>query len=243
MRSLWGALLFYTVLPLPQPSPLDLRGIALWSPIVGILLAVLLGLWDGLLELVLPFSAGLRAALVVLLWLVLTGGLHLDGAMDTADGLAVTDPQRRLEVMADSRAGAFAVMAAIVILGLKTLALMEIPSHRFSVLLHALAWGRWGHLFAITHYRYLKEEGKGKLHQAGNDRWLVYLLAVLLLSLVFLAWDLRFVIPVSLGIALAVGLVINCQLGGQTGDTYGAIVEWTETFTLVAAAILLRLQG
>ncbi|MCS6958977.1 MAG: adenosylcobinamide-GDP ribazoletransferase [Pseudanabaenaceae cyanobacterium SKYGB_i_bin29] len=239
MKGLWGALLFYTVLPLPPYPYLDFRGIAVWSPIVGMLLAIILGLWDGCLEVVLPFSSALRGGLVVVLWLVLTGGLHLDGAMDTADGMAVTDPQRRLAVMADSRAGAFAVMAAIVILGLKTFALTEIASHRFSVLLHALAWGRWGHLFAITHYPYLKEEGKGKLHQEGNNRLFVYLIAGLLLSLIFFAWDLRFIIPLSCLIALLVGFVINSKLGGQTGDTYGAIVEWTEALTLVVAALLL----
>ena len=242
MKGLLAALLFYTVLPLPCPPSLSFRGIALYAPIVGMLLAVLLGLVDGLLELVLPFSSGLRSGLVVVVWVYLTGALHLDGAMDTSDGLGVQDLAKRLTVMADSRSGVFGVITAIVILGLKTLALMEIPSHRFSVLLHALAWGRWGQLFAIVHYPYIKPEGKGKFHREGIDRWQVYFMALLLLSLVFFAGDLRFFIPFCAVIALLVGYGINQMVGGQTGDTYGAIVEWVETFALVGAALLLKLS-
>lgn len=240
MKSLLGALLFYTILPFPSSNNFSLRAIALWAPIVGIFLAAILGIFDGLLELILPFNSGLRSGLVVALWVYLTGGLHLDGAMDTSDGLGVNDLTKRLEVMSDSRSGAFAVITAIGILGLKTLALMEIPSHRFSVLLHTLAWGRWAQLFAIVHYIYLKPEGKGKFHKEGIERWQVYLVGLLLLSLVFWAWDLRFIIPLCSLIALIVGFLINKRVGGQTGDTYGAIVEWTETCALIGAALLLK---
>ena len=108
----------------------------------------------------------LSGGLVVALWVWLTGGLHLDGAMDTADGLAVMDPERRLEVMADSRTGAFGTMVAIAILGLKTLALGELTSYRALILLVTPLWGRWGQVVAIARYPYLKAEGKGAFHKA-----------------------------------------------------------------------------
>ncbi len=242
MKTLMAALLFYTIIPLPYSQNLSFKGIALYAPIVGIILAAILGLLDGLLELVLPFNSGLRSAIVVVTWVFLTGGLHLDGAMDTSDGLGVNELERRLTVMSDSRSGAYGVITAIVILGLKTLALMEISSHRFSVLLHALAWGRWGQSFAIVHYPYIKTTGKGKFHQEGMKKRQVYFMALFLLSLMLLAKDLRFFILFCLLTALFVGFIINKLVGGQTGDTYGAIVEWTETLTLVSAALILKIN-
>ncbi|PSN14766.1 adenosylcobinamide-GDP ribazoletransferase, partial [filamentous cyanobacterium CCT1] len=96
--------MFYTHLPLPPGWQPRFEGIAPLAPVVG------LGLGLGLATV--DFALGhlgmpplIRSALVIGLGVWLTGGLHLDGAMDTADGLAVMEPERRLAVMADSRAG------------------------------------------------------------------------------------------------------------------------------------------
>ena len=106
-----GALLFYTCVPLPQRWPVEFGQIARVVPVVGLGLGALLAGVDVVLSLGVPLL--LRSALIILAGVRLTGGLHLDGAMDTADGLAVQDNQRRLEVMGDSRSGAFGVMVAI----------------------------------------------------------------------------------------------------------------------------------
>ncbi|NJN21573.1 MAG: hypothetical protein HC812_10830 [Leptolyngbya sp. RL_3_1] len=111
-KQLAAAVVFYTCLPLPHHWPFDFRGIARYAPWVGLLLGLLLGGGDWVLR-GLGLPIGTRSALIVAAWVGLTGGLHLDGAMDTADGLAVMDPEQRLGVMADSRSGAFGVMAAI----------------------------------------------------------------------------------------------------------------------------------
>lgn len=176
------------------------------------------------------------SVLVVALWLGLTGGLHLDGAMDTADGLAVRDQQRRLEVMADSRTGAFGVMAGLVILLLKVAALSSLE--RGQVLVWVLVIGRLAQVWAIARYPYLKPQGTGQIHKAScafpRDFWPSGLL-VLLLS---------FLLPLPFG-QLLFGLLLiplipawfQWQLGGHTGDTYGAVVEWTEALMLVAFTV------
>jgi len=232
--GLRAALLFYTRWPLARPGEvLVFRGIAAWAPTVGLILGGLLTAIAQILALRLP--APLTAVLVVLLWLWWTGGLHLDGAMDTADGLAVTDPTRRLAVMADSRAGAFGVMAAIAILLLKTAALTALPV--FPTVVVATAWGRWGQLRAIWQYPYLKTEGKGKFHREGLAAWMVWGNALGLLvfsTLVLFPWG-----GIGAGaIAWGVGTYFQRQLGGQTGDTYGAIVEWTECGVLLLGVLL-----
>jgi len=182
-----------------------------------------------------------RSALIVGAWIALTGGLHLDGAMDTADGLAVLDPERRLEVMADSRSGAFGVMAAIAIVLLKTTALADLESSRWLALMAAAGWGRWGQLVAIARYPYLKPTGKGAFHKESiRSLWdaTPSLLGLLSLSGLQVALNpTRWPIAVGMavgGVAIAwlTGTWFNHKLGGHTGDTYGAVVEWTEALLL-----------
>ena len=241
-----AALIFYTCLPLRPQGTLDFRGIALYAPIIGIFIGGAIAAFDLRLGLLKPASEFiyLRSLLTILLGLLITGGLHLDGAMDTADGLAVTDPHRRLEVMADSNTGAFGAITGIAILLLKVIALAAIKDQRLWILTSIWAWARWGQLRAIMAYPYLKAIGKGKFHQEDLHHWQVWLMAILLAAGNF---AIGFYNSLYLGIGLTVigfslawliGAWLNRQLGGQTGDTYGAIVEWTEALSLVAIAYL-----
>jgi adenosylcobinamide-GDP ribazoletransferase len=246
-RKFQAALIFYTCLPLRPQGTLDFRGIALYAPLIGIFIGSAIASLDFCLGLIKPAPEFiyLRSLLTILLGLLITGGLHLDGAMDTADGLAVTDPNRRLEVMADSNTGAFGAIAGIVILLLKVVALAAIKDHRFSILTNIWAWARWGQLRAIMAYPYLKAIGKGKFHQEDLHDWQVWLVGILLtMGNLAIGW---FYNSLALGIGLTVigfsftwliGAWFNRQLGGHTGDTYGAIVEWTEALSLCAIAYL-----
>lgn len=245
LARLGGSILFYTRLPLPVGWEPRFEGIAPLAPVVGLALGLGLAAVDiALGQLGMPILA--RSALVVGLGLWLTGGLHLDGAMDTADGLAVMDPQRRLPVMADSHTGAFGVMAAIAILGLKTLALAELANGRGWVLVAAMVWGRWGQVVAIARYPYLRPEGKGALHREHMRSPQDWLLGLALALGIHSCWVWQNPNQLMLvGISLVGGLVfslvtgawLHYRLGGHTGDTYGATVEWTETLLLCLATL------
>lgn len=239
-RSLGGAIAFYTCLPVPSGWTLEFRRIARWAPFVGLLIGGLLALGDaGLQRLDVPIFT--RTALVVVAWISLTGGLHLDGAMDAADGLAVQNPERRLEVMTDSATGAFGAMAAIALLLLKTAALTEMDNYRWLALMAACGWGRWGQVVAIALYPYLKPEGKGAFHKEAI-RPLPDVLMGLLLMLCLAGWQIfqdsqhwQSAVLMTAGgwaIAMLTGAWFNHKLGGHTGDTYGAVVEWTEALLL-----------
>jgi adenosylcobinamide-GDP ribazoletransferase len=251
LQQLGGAIVFYTVVPLPSRWPLEFRGMTHWAAIVGLAIGLGLGIGDyglGLIGVVSP----LKDVLIVTLWISITGGLHLDGVIDAADGLAVPDPEKRLAAMADSRTGAFGVMAAIVLVCLKVAALMSLPLHRWWVLPIVCGWGRWGQLAAIVRHRYLKPTGKGAFHQEWlRSPWqIVPMFAVMiLLCLVPTVFLPSFLLPVPIrlavglaigggAIALLVGDWFNWRLGGQTGDTYGAIVEWSEALLLIAATLM-----
>lgn len=236
IQSFLGAVSFYTIVPLPTDWQPNYLRIARWSSLIGILLGGFLGSIDIILaQLDLPNLT--RSGLIVAVWLFLTGGLHLDGVMDTADGLAVTDPKRRIEVMQDSHSGAFGVMAAVIVLLLKTLALSDLESERYFVLMAAAGWGRWGQTLAIAIYPYLKPTGKGAFHKQ-NIRLpqdvLFGLFSLLGLNISYLffepqGWKISLLmIVLGLIIAYLTGYWFERHLGGHTGDTYGAVVEWTE---------------
>jgi len=240
-----AAIAFYTVLPVPLAKTADFQAVSRLVPLVGLLIAGLLSLaHEGLRWLAMPDL--MRSVVLVLLWVALTGGLHLDGAMDTADGLAVMDPERRLAVMADSRSGAFGVMAAIAILSLKLAALATLQRPTGWMLLLAAGWGRWGQQVAIAVFPYLKPTGKGVFHKAALPSWRSTLSGLLLMVGIALGpliglpgASVRWIVT-GLGggaIALLTAVWFHRRLGGHTGDTYGAVVEWTEALTLVLGTL------
>lgn len=251
--KLAASIAFYTCLPMPTSWALDFQKVACFAPLVGIGIGGLLGLLDLSLD-----WAGLpiltRSALIVAVWIAITGGLHLDGAMDTADGLAVTEPKRRLDVMADSVTGAFGAMTAVTIILLKTAALSDLNHIRWLSFVLAAGWGRWSQQVAIACYPYLKPTGKGAFHKAAiRSLWdtLPSLLILLGLSISPLLLSsstfqptriiVLFVLLASFGgfaLALLLPAWLNRKLGGHTGDTYGAVVEWTETLFVVMLTIV-----
>ncbi|MEG3439539.1 adenosylcobinamide-GDP ribazoletransferase [Pannus brasiliensis CCIBt3594] len=237
-KSFFGAIAFYSIVPVPQ-NWTSFDRIARWVPLVGLLLGLFLGALDlGLARLSMPVFT--RSVLIVGVWVYLTGGLHLDGVSDTADGLAVTDPDRRLQVMSDSVTGAFGVMAVAMVLLLKIAALTDIGENRLLVYPMALVWGRWGQVMAIALYPYLKPTGKGAFHKTQFRAPLDCFGGLLgFIGLGFGGWTGILSGVVGSSIALATGYWFDRRLGGHTGDTYGAVVEWTEAFFLCFLTIFL----
>jgi adenosylcobinamide-GDP ribazoletransferase len=249
LRDLAGAWVFYSVLPGARwPRPRFER-IARFAPWIGLVIGGLQALvwWMG--EGRIPVAA--QVALVLALGLWLTGGLHMDGAMDTADGLGAGS--RCLEAMEDSRVGAAGVQAIVLLLLLRAAALFSLaaltPAAVTACLLGAPIWARIAPLLAMERFPYLRDQEGGsagfhRRHWRGLGRELrptVVLLGFLAgLSLVgqgpWAPWS--GLIP-----AVMVPLWLGHRLGGHTGDSYGACVEWTETWALALSAGLVVLTG
>jgi adenosylcobinamide-GDP ribazoletransferase len=241
--NLVASILFYTSIPLPYLQELDFGLVARFAPAVGLIIGGILALCDVTAQyLGIPLLT--RSVLIVCIWIGITGGLHLDGAMDTADGLAVGNPERRLEVMVDSATGAFGAMAAIAILLLKAAALNDISDigqNRWFVLMAACGWGRWGQQIAIALYPYLKPTGKGAFHKQAIESYKDLFPGLLLLIglsglqiLINRKQIISSLVMIIIGstAAFLTGAWFNRKLGGHTGDTYGAVVEWTEVLIL-----------
>jgi adenosylcobinamide-GDP ribazoletransferase len=243
------ALQFLTAVPIPIGVPAGPRqlGRALGLfPLVGAMLGLALGGLDALLRLGLP--SALASALVLIGAVLLTGGLHLDGLMDACDGLfGGRTVERRLEIMRDSRVGAFGVLGGVLQLLLKYAALESLPGAlRGPALVASLAAGRWAMVAAIWGFPYARPQGLGAVFKAGvglSGVAVATLLALVATALPFGPAGLQLG-PLLLGVAAVLtglaGRWMAARLGGLTGDTYGAIDELVEATSLVAIVALSR---
>ena len=258
MRQLTLAVTFLTGIPLPvrgAVAPTDLWRSMGWYPLVGLALgAAAWGVYAGLLELLPSLVA---AVLVVLLLEAVTRGLHMDGLMDTADGVLSGAPRERaLEIMKDSSVGAMGVVAAVLVLLLKVAALGALARADAAAPLLA-GWCAARALPALDVYAwpYARAAGTGEAFTrertpgpvADGRRAAVagvVVAAFVAVAVGGAAWYSGLVVAVvAMGVALLVQAAVAKRLGGLTGDVYGMGIELAETAALVAGCLLVRLAG
>ena len=254
MRSLRTAVSLFTVIPVGGEAELregDAARAVLWMPVVGLLLGlagagVMIGVNAG-------GSGGPRrllgAALAVGLIALLTGGLHLDGLADTADGLGSRRaPADALAIMRRSDVGPMGVAALVLVLLVQVTAVAAVPvSLAAASLVLAEVTGRAAVVVA-TGSPAARPGGFGAL-VAGRTSPLARTLVVVLLGCAIAVAGLasagaglavRGLVAALIGL-LAGGLlqlVARRRLGGMTGDVFGAIVEVSTTAVLVACVLV-----
>ena len=246
--ELVAAVRFLSVLPVPGRTQLFEKDEAAphlvvggaYFPLVGLLLACLLCLLVLLLMLLVPQLA--LAALLVVGLVILTGGLHLDGLMDTCDGLfGGSTRERKLEIMRDSRVGSFGMLGGACILLLK-FALFASVSVRVLplALLVVLPSARWAMVLALRVFPSARPTGLGAaFHQAVTSEQLV-LAGIVALAIVLVAGQLiGLIVWVTVSVTtLVLGLWITRSIGGLTGDSYGAIAEVEEVVALLVLVLV-----
>jgi adenosylcobinamide-GDP ribazoletransferase len=237
------ALRFLTILPLPLGRETRAEGVGrslVYFPVIGLLLGLLLAGLDWGLDSVLPISVASGVLLVVLV--LITGATHLDGFIDTCDGLvAGKTPQQRWEIMRDSRVGAFGVVGACCLLLLMYASLAGLPdSSRMGALVLLPVLGRWSVVCSIFVFPYARPEGLGRAFK-DQATWLTVAGA----TVVALAVSVGFLRFTGLAIMGGVGLVtlalcvlLKRKFAGLTGDSYGAIIEVGEVTSLILVIAL-----
>lgn len=209
--------------------------------LVGVVAGALLALAAWLTAGWLPGTV--RSVLLLFLSIVITGGLHCDGLMDTADGvLSGRSRERMLDIMKDSRVGAFGVLAAILLLLGKGALLYDMPASFLPYALVAMmACGRLAMTVAILFFPYARPEGMGRAfaEHAGKDALLTATLTLAGMLAVFYFLAGGFAAGAAAAAALAAvlfalwfGRRLTRLLGGLTGDTYGAVTELAEVLVL-----------
>ena len=242
MRNFYSALSFLTIFPSGKFAGKPYGASILYFPLVGIFVGSLLAGVDCLGSLFLYDE--LRALVDVAFLAFATGGLHLDGLADSADGLYFHhDRKKSLEIMKDPRVGVMGVLALLFCLGFKYTGLLALEFERCWVwLVVAPALARSAQVVGLI----FMDDARGTggvgqaLYQKGKYQYLIFCLIPLALP---------FLISISMGIAIVVTFVaINFflfvffrhRLEGMTGDTFGALTEITETIFLVFGGLVCK---
>ena len=234
---------FLTAFPAPavDATPNVLAAALASFPLVGATIGAGLGGVGLILDRVLPPAP--VAVFVVALSVLVTGGLHLDGLMDTADGVfGGRSVERRLEIMRDSRVGAFGVGAGVATLLGQYSCLGELTSvARLTGLIAALTMARWAIVLSMVWFPSARQTGLGAtFQQACSRRTAVG--ATALAALIGLANGTNgFLALVGTALVTAgIGSFLTRRLGGLTGDCYGAIAVVVETLVLYLAVAQVR---
>ncbi len=240
--SFLTAVRFLTILPAGKryPSGEELAASQGFFPLVGLLLGLVLAGMDAGLSRIWPEV--LSNAFLIVFLIVLTGAIHMEGFLDTCDGLlGGHNREQRLQVMRDRHVGAFAVAGGISLALLKWAALLSLPQPaRFPILVLFPALSRWSMVLVLRTFPYARSEGLGSAFQRGSTWTRTGMAAGIALAgsvlLAGIGGALLFIMVSLLGWLLGMGM---CRLlGGLTGDTYGAINEITEVMALATAVAL-----
>lgn len=242
MKSIKLAFGFLTTIPVSIKAPLvpgDLGRAAAWFPLVGLFIgAALFGAHWLFAQLFPPLAA---SVLLVGMWVILTGGLHLDGLADCCDGLlASTSPERRLEILKDPRLGTFggAGLALHLLLKFSLVHALAVESLPW-VLLFAPVLARWL-ILLVARQPMARPGGMGADFALGLTRRGYLAAAVLPLALLALGWPRTLLAAAAAHLlALAVIRLARARLGGVTGDVMGLTVELGETAVLLAFVVYL----
>jgi adenosylcobinamide-GDP ribazoletransferase len=234
--AFWAALQFLTILPplVKRPFTSAEMGASLaFYPLVGLLFG---GILVALRQLALGnLPPMVSAALTLALWVVLSGALHLDGFLDTCDGLlGGWTPEKRLEILRDEHHGAYALAGGVLLL-LTKYSLLATDGFPVLALLLAPVYSRWGMAMAVLAFPYQRPQGVGRaIKDAATWReGLIatgWVLIVASLTFSFQSWIALVVVMVVVwgGARLTLRLI-----PGLTGDIYGALNELSELAVLL----------
>ncbi|WP_027595873.1 adenosylcobinamide-GDP ribazoletransferase [Pseudomonas sp. LAIL14HWK12:I7] len=242
MLPFWIALQFLSSLPvsLPgMPAPQQVGRSLLCYPLVGLLFGLLLWLANHLLH---GTPAPLHAALLLALWVLLSGALHLDGLADSADAWlgGFGDRERTLRIMKDPRSGPIAVVTLVLVLLLKCCALWVLVERGagFELLLAPVV-GRAAMLGLFLCTPYVRPGGLGQALSEHLPRaaagWV--LLASAALCLAVGGWGAIWVLVAAVAVFAWLRRLMCRRLGGTTGDTAGAMLELLELTVVLGLAL------
>ena len=239
LESIVVAFQFLTRLYLPINVEWDtgnLRRSLMWFGLVGAFIGVILA---GAMTLFNRFDLipAVSAIIILIIWIFITGGMHIDGISDMADGFfSLRDKEKTLEIMKDSHVGAFGVITIVFLLLIKFEMLKEFIIIEKNVWLLILppTIARIAAGLVLSFYETTKKSGLGYTFHSSDTRifWAIGFIVTLIISSILNIKSLIFIVIAILASNL-MALWAKKKIGGLNGDIYGAIVETVEVIGMV----------
>ena len=242
-------MIFYTTFPkIPLINP-EFKNIAQFAPPIGFFIGVI----QSCIFLLLSSNSWsiYQSALICLAsGYLITGGLHLDGLMDTFDGI-FAGRKKRLKAMKDSKVGSFGVQSLVFITLIQVACILKIQNQIIIVLPLCLFWGRFSNLFFIEKFKYISYKKKSISHKKFWNGFrkeslisiifLLIFISLLLVSITSQEILIKFLFLILIGIFISYFIpnILGNKIGGFNGDACGASVVLVETTMLFMHAILL----
>ncbi len=241
--------MFYTTFPkIPLINP-EFKNIAQFAPLLGFFIGTI---QSYIFLLFRTNSWSIYAASLICLasGYLITGGLHIDGLMDTFDGI-FAGKKKRLKAMKDSKVGSFGVQSLVFITLIQIACILKIQNQILFVLPICLFWGRFSNLFFIEKFRYMSYKKKSISHKKFWNGFKKESLVSIIFLLIFITYQLfsitsqailiKFLILLLFGIFLSYSIpnILGNKIGGFNGDACGASVVLVESSMLFMHAILL----
>jgi adenosylcobinamide-GDP ribazoletransferase len=247
MRSFLAAFRFLTIIPVPGTlgtAEQDLVESVPWIPIVGLIIGALAGAAAyGLAQVAPPM---ISAIVLIVFLLRISGGLHMDGLADTADGFfSARKSQRILDIMKDSRIGPMGAIALCSVFLMKFAGLSSVaPQHLWRIVALMPIAGRCLIVLQMAALPYARTEGLALLFYREPHRLHAVLATALLAAVSFLLLNWRGLILASACLLITAGFCLQCRrkINGATGDTFGYLCEMGETTVAILAPILLAID-
>ena len=255
MKRILLAFQFLTIIPVKEMknvSDKEIGGASVFFPLIGFLQGALFMVSAVLFLKIFPPE--LANGLLILVIVATSGGLHLDGLADTFDAIALRgDREKKLLVMKDSTIGPVGVIAIVILILLKYLALNALFFHSspityYSSLFLMPVFSRWVMVTAIFHGKSARQDGIGKIF-VENTKLKELIIATSLTVLIFLLvlFITHYPLPITHFLFVLLVLYIfslvsvwfcNKKFGGMTGDTFGAVSEISEILFLIISVII-----
>lgn len=244
LESIVVAFQFLTRLYLPinvEWDTANLRRSLMWFGLVGAFIGVILA---GAMTLFNRFDLipAVSAIIILLIWIFITGGMHIDGISDMADGFfSMRDKEKTLEIMKDSHVGAFGVITIVFLLLIKFEMLKEFIIIEKSVWLLILppTIARIAAGLVLSFYETTKKSGLGYTFHSSDPRifWTIGFIVTLIISAILNIKSLIF-IGITILASNLMALWAKKKIGGLNGDIYGAIVETVEVIGMVFICVV-----
>lgn len=244
LESIVVAFQFLTRLYLPinvEWDTANLRRSLMWFGLVGAFIGVILA---GAMTLFNRFDLipAVAAIIILLIWIFITGGMHIDGISDMADGFfSMRDKEKTLEIMKDSHVGAFGVITIVFLLLIKFEMLKEFIIIEKNVWLLILppTIARIAAGLVLSFYETTKKSGLGYTFHSSNPRifWAIGFIVTLIISSILNIKSLIF-IGIAILASNLMALWAKKKIGGLNGDIYGAIVETVEVIGMVFICVV-----